>query len=145
MDGCAQQTQLSCGRGVGRLFGQIVQIGIRSFDKKCDFVIYMNWAPCGECANRLIGVFDNCDEGTVLFTALYTSWNQDVSYKNYKGWTKLKETVTFGFMRRPDYRCLKIRPPFNVKGNNKRHSAYAVDKMPYLHRASVRSFCDTLV
>ena len=113
--------------------------------KTCDFVIYMNWAPCDKCAVILLSVIDYCCEGTVLFTALYTSRKQSVSYKNYKGWKKLTENVTFGYMRRPDYICLKIKPPTHVKTNNEDHNDYAVGKMPASKRDKVESFCETMV
>ena len=128
----------------------------RNYLEKCEFVIYMNWAPCDKCADVLRDVFDFCAKGSVFFTAFYTSKDKYDSYANYKGWKMLEKHVTFEFMTKYDYTLLGITSIRDnktkdilylgtdaIEKSNKKHTRYALNKMPSSKMDSVKSFLKT--
>ena len=115
--------------------------------RKCDFVIYINWAPCDKCAKTLRKVFDFCGKGSVCFTGLYTKQNdEDASYANYKGWKMLEEHVVFEYMTKHDYEKLNFTSltTSKIEESNKKHTIYALNKMPESKMDSVKSFLEKL-
>ena len=110
--------------------------------KTCKFVIYMNYAPCNNCADVLIKLFNICNGGSVKFTGLYTRGD---NRQNYLGWESLKENVAFRYMQQDDYDELGIAPPISVVQNNREHNRYAARKMPENCRDDFIQFSGSLL